>query len=113
LPSLSSLLICELWICIFSGFIWALLYKVKSWNNNLAALTNISWTLKPVLADDSIKYSIPYSSLNFSASSFCITLDSSKSALFPIKNIFVSGDELCLKSFIHNSILSKLALLFS
>ena len=75
-------------------------------------MINISWTLKPVLADDSIKYSIPYSSFNFSASSFCIALDSSKSVLFPIKNIFVSGDEFCLKSFIHKSILSKLVLLF-
>ena len=76
-------------------------------------MTNISSTFKPVLADDSIKYSKPYSSFNFSASSFCITLDSSKSALFPIKNNFVSGDELCLKSFIHKSMLSKLVLLFS
>jgi hypothetical protein len=53
------------------------------------------------LADASKTYSIPYSSFNFSASSFCITLDSSKSVLFPIKNIFISGDEFSLKSFIH------------
>ena len=75
-------------------------------------MTNIFWTFKPVLADASVKYSMPYSSLYFSPSSFFIILDSSKSALFPIKNIFVSGDEFCLKSFIHESIFLKLFSLF-
>ena len=47
------------------------------------------------LADVSVKKSKLFSSLNFIPCSLVTKRDSSKSDLFPIKNIFKSGEELC------------------
>ena len=78
----------------------------------MPASTNNSCVFNPVLAEVSIKKSKSKSFCNCKACSLVIKRESSKSALFPIKNTLISGLELALKSFIHKSISSKLFALY-
>jgi len=68
---------------------------------------NTFWALNPLFAEDSKKIFIFSCSANFFAVSVITVLLSSKSHLFPIKKIWISGLEYALNSFNQSLILSK------
>ena len=70
-------------------------------------MTNIFWALYPVFAEVSKNKSILCSLANSSAIALSMTLLSSKSTLFPIKNIFKYGWVWDFISSNHDSKLSK------
>ena len=78
----------------------------------MAASTKIYSVFCPSLAEDSTNKSKLYSDCTVLPCSVDTTLWSSKSSLFPIKNIFISGEEFDFNSFNHRSTPSKLGWLY-